>query len=177
MKNLTDEQLMLLINKGDLKLMQLLFDRYNVRLFNYCLKLTKNRVASEDIMQETFYKVIRHRQSFKNKTFSAWVFTITRNLCYDYLKKTKTNQLQTESLSDDSEHNLKEDNQTKERIKQLNKALDQLDAFDRELIVLSRYQRMKYKEIAEVLDASESAIKTRMHRALQKLKTYYFNPN
>ena len=177
MKDLTDEQLMMLINNGDLQMMHDLFERYHIRIYNYCLKLTKNKAVSEDIAQETFYKVLKHRRSFNNKTFAAWIFTITRNLCIDYLKKTKTSMLNTESLESNIENTSYNDNEKKERIEHLTNTLNKLSPIDKELIILSRYEKLKYKDIAVIMQMSEPAIKTRIHRALQKLKSHYFKTN
>ncbi|MDF1698829.1 MAG: RNA polymerase sigma factor [Saprospiraceae bacterium] len=174
MKDLSDEQLMILVNTGDVQMMRYLFERYNVRIYNYCLKITKNKTASEDIAQEAFYKVIKHRKSFNNKTFAAWIFTITRNLCIDYLKQNKTSTLNTKSLESNIDDISYDDNEKKESIEHLHNSLNKLSPTDRELIVLSRYEKLKYKEISDILNMSESAIKTRIHRALQKLKNHYF---
>ena len=177
MKNLTDEQLMMLINNGDLQMMHHLFERYNIRIYNYCLKLTKNKTVSEDITQETFYKLIKHRRSFRNKTFAAWIFTITRNLCIDYFKKTKLSTINTEFIESNIENNSYDDNEKKESIAHLKNILNKLNPIDKELIILSRYEKFKYKEIADIMNMTEPAIKTRIHRALQKLKSHYFKSN
>lgn len=177
MKDLTDEQLMILISNGSLQMMHELFERYNIKVYSYCLKVTRDKIVSEDITQETFYRVLKYRASFNNKTFAAWVFTITRNLCFDYLKKVKIDRLDTESLESNINNSCYDDNEKKERIEHLKSTLNKLSPTDKELIILSRYEKLKYKEIADIMKMSESAIKTRMHRALQKLRSDYFNAN
>jgi len=168
---------MTLINDGDLQLMNELFERYHVRIYNYCLKVTSNKAIGEDIAQETFYKVIKHRKSFKKKTFAAWIFTIARNLCFDYLKKEKSTQLNTESLQKNIDTYTYDDHEKRERIEHLERTLNKLDPIDKEVIILSRYENLKYKDIADIMDMSETAIKTRVHRALKKLRSYYFKAN
>lgn len=177
MKDLTDEQLMMLINSGDLQFMHELFERYHVRIYNYCLKVTSNKAMCEDIAQETFYKVIKHRKSFKKKTFAAWIFTIARNLCFDHLKKEKRTKLNIESLQRNIDTYTYDDNEEKDRVEHLENILNKLDPMDKEVIILSRYENLKYKDIADIMNMSESAIKTRMHRALRKLRSHYFNAN
>jgi len=174
LKELTDEQLMILINKGDLQMMNQLFERYSIRVYNYCVKVTREQTVSEDLTQETFYKVIKHRQSFNNKTFAAWIFTIARNLCFDYLKKAEKNKSKTEGLESHIEDSSYDYTTTSDRIEHLRNTLDQLDPLDKELIILSRYEKLKYKDIATVMKVSESAIKNRIHRALRKLRLQYF---
>ena len=174
MKALTDEQLMILISNGDLQMMHQLFDRYSVRIYNYCLKVTRDQTASEDLTQETFYKVIKHRQSFDNRTFAAWIFTIARNLCFDYLKNTEKRGLKMEGLESHMEDGNLDQADQRDRIEHLQKTLGQLDPLDKELILLSRYEKLKYKDIATIMNMSESAIKNRIHRALKKLRQQYF---
>lgn len=172
MKELTDEQLMILINNGDLQMTNQLFERYSARIFNYCVKVTRDQTASEDITQETFYRVLKHRHSFNNRSFAPWIFTISRNLCFDYLK----NAFRTEPLENHLENHACDHATTHDTVQALKSALDRLDPLDREVIVLSRYEKLKYRDIAAVMKMSESAVKNRIHRALQKLRLEYFKP-
>ena len=155
-------------------MMHQLFERYSVRIYNYCVKVTRDQSVSEDLTQETFYKVIKHRKSFNNRTFAAWIFTIARNLCFDHLKKVEKNELKTEGLESHIEDSIYDQSEAHERIEHLRKTLDQIDPLDKELILLSRYEKLKYKDIATVMKMSESAIKNRIHRALRKLRLQYF---
>ena len=165
---------MILVNTGDLQMMHQLFERYHVRIYTYCVKVTKNQLVSEDLTQETFFKVMKHRRSFNNNTFAAWIFTIARNLCFDYLKKEEKNASRTERLESQAEQPNNDLETTSDRIEHLRYTLDQLEPLEKELIILSRYEKLKYKEIASVMNMSESAIRNRIHRALQKLRLQYF---
>ena len=178
MKDLTDEQLMVLINNGDLQIMRSLFDRYHIRIYNFCLKLTHNKAVSEDLTQETFYRVIKHRKSFNNKSFAAWIFTIARNLCNDHFNKTKLSPLDTNTLEGNIENTTYyNDEEKKETIDHLKSTLNKLNTTDKELIILSRFEKLKYREIASIMNISEAAIKTRIHRALHQLRAHYFKSN
>ncbi|MEL7147056.1 MAG: sigma-70 family RNA polymerase sigma factor, partial [Bacteroidota bacterium] len=151
-----------------------LFERYSTRIYNYCLKVTRDQIASEDLTQETFYKVIKYRKSFNNRKFAVWLFTISRNLCFDYFKNTERNELKTEGLESYLEGSAGRHADASDQIEHLRNTLDQLDPLDKELILLSRYEKMKYKDIATIMKMSESAIKNRIHRALKKLRLHYF---
>ncbi|MEM6769383.1 MAG: sigma factor, partial [Bacteroidota bacterium] len=84
MVHLTDEALMQLVQQGDLDKMRPLFDRYHVRIYNYCLHLSGEREASKDITQEVFYRVLKFRATYRATTFATWLYAIARNLCYDH---------------------------------------------------------------------------------------------
>lgn len=135
LKQLTDEEIMLEIASGKLELLSILFDRYNLRIYNFF-----NKMVSEDLTQDVFIKVIRYRTSYKNGKFAAWIFTIARNIFSTYYQKTKkerTNEIDNDKL-DANETLAAESNQ--EAIDHLQKALLKLPNSDRELIVMHRYQ-------------------------------------
>lgn len=164
---------MLLALNGNLDAMKHLFERYNVKIFNYCLKMTGDRQISQDITQEVFYKMIKSRRTFNNNKFSPWIYTIAKNLCYDHFKTKKNNEI----VIDEHILNIPDEYQNERDdsdIKSLDKALNKLSVDERELIVLSKFQKLKYHEIGEILGATEGAIKTKIHRALKKLKQHYF---
>ena len=174
MENFTDEELMELIIGGNLDMMRHLFERYHIKIYNFCLQMTKDKDLSKDITQEVFYKVIKHRETYKQKRFSSWIYAIARNLCKDYYRILS----KTQRLNDKDLKNIYRINDTISEplgnIRQLNFALDRLSISDRELIVMGKYQGLKYHEIAEMTDSTLGAVKTKMHRAMQKLKDSYF---
>ncbi|WP_299111490.1 RNA polymerase sigma factor [uncultured Winogradskyella sp.] len=174
MENLTDEELMEFIIGGNLDMMRYLFLRYHIKIYNFCLQMTRDKDLSKDITQEVFYKALRHRETYRQNKFSSWIYAIARNLCKDYYKiLNKTQRLNEKDLKD-----IYKINETKSEplgnIRQLNFALNQLSNSDRELIVMGKYQGLKYYEIAEITDSTLGAVKTKMHRAMQKLKDAYF---
>lgn len=136
--------------------------------------MTRDKDLSKDITQEVFYKVLKHRETYRQKRFSSWIYAIARNLCKDHYKiLNKTQRLCDQDLKDSYQIN-----ETKSEplgsVRQLNLALNQLSNTDRELIVMGKYQGLKYYEIAEITDSTSGAVKTKMHRAMQKLKDCYF---
>ena len=172
MEHLSDEALMSQVAKGNLEVLGHLFQRYHQKIYNYCLLMIRDEEISKDITQDVFFKILKHRATFKNTRFSPWIYTIARNLCSDHYqsqKKTKkylTDLTYLESLGDESE-SLGSENR-------LRAALDLLATDDKELIIMSKYQKMKYKEIAEITGSTVTAAKTKTHRAMMKLRTHYF---
>src|ERR1700744_2506330 len=80
---------MLLVKDGHLSELTALFDRYQVGLYNFFLRLTLDRAASQDLTQNLFYRVIRYRQSFEpaQGTFRSWVYRMARNVHFDFCKQ------------------------------------------------------------------------------------------
>jgi len=165
---------MQLVQRGDLDKARLLFDRYQVQIYNYCLQLSGDREVSKDLTQEVFYKLLKFRSTYRSTTFSTWLYTIARNLCYDYYRSLR----KTEKRIHEFQSFLEQDNGVEEQslgdFNQLDRALRQLPMADRELIIMSKFQGMKYREIAVITNTSEGAIRTKTHRAINKLKGLYF---
>ncbi|WP_299669941.1 RNA polymerase sigma factor [uncultured Polaribacter sp.] len=173
MKHLTDEEIMLQIANNKLEMLTLLFDRYHVRMYNYFNKMVQNKMVSEDLTQDVFLKIIKYKASYNNGNFAAWIFTIARNVFSSYYQKTKkerANEIDDDQLA--SEVEISESKQ--EELDFLNKALLQLKTSERELIIMHRFQEIKYEQIAQIIGSSENAVKVKTHRALKKLKEIYF---
>lgn len=174
MSQLSDEEIMLKVSKGDLDLLRHLFDRYHLRIYNFFQKMARNQVVSEDLTQDVFAKVIRYRSSYNEGNFASWIFTIARNIFSSYYQKQKKERshMINDDLLGSGEVLLTESNE--DELKHLQKALLKLSNSDRELIVMHRFQKIKYEQIAEITGSSEGAIKVKVHRAIKKLKDIYF---
>lgn len=174
MKTLSDEEIMLAVSNGNLDRMTTLFDRYHLRIYNFLYKMTRDRMVSEDLTQDVFAKVIRYRTSYNNGNFASWIYTIARNIFSSYYQKQKRERshiIEDDTL--DSGDVLVTDS-NREELDHLQRALTKLKPTDRELIVMHRIQEIKYAQIAEITDSTETAVKVRVHRALKKLKDVYF---
>lgn len=174
MKHLTDEELMLAVASGELEKLSILFDRYHVRIYNFFYKMTQNKMVSEDLTQDVFIKIMKYRTSYQNGNFASWIYTVARNIFsshYQKQKKERANVVDDDLLQSD-EILITESN--REALDHLQKSLLQLSASDRELIVMHRFQQIKYEQIAEIVGSSEGAVKVKVHRALKKLKDIYF---
>ena len=174
MKQLTDEEIMLAIATGKLELLSILFDRYNIRIYNFFNKMVQNKMVSEDLTQDVFIKVIKYRTSYKNGNFAAWIYTIARNIFSSHYQKTKKERSNTfdDDKLDNNETLVSESNQ--DELEHLQQALLKLSNSDRELIVMHRFQEIKYEQIAQIIGSNENTVKVKVHRALKKLKEIYF---
>lgn len=168
---------MLLVKDGHLSELTALFDRYQVNLYNFFLRLTGDRAASQDLTQNLFYRVIRYRQTFQpaQGTFRSWIYRMARNVHVDYCKQAAR---EPGRLTDPEavEEGLAEQTSgyTQDQFQRLDEAMERLDVDQREVLVLSRYQGLKYEEIARIRDSSVAAVKVQVFRALKQLRTLYF---
>ena len=166
-----DEEIMAEVALGNLDLVKILFERHHVHVYNFLYKMSKDKMLSEDITQDVFYKLIKYRSSYNNGKFVSWMFTIARNSLSSHFKSAKAKYADMEHI----EHKLTEDQSGRnEEYSHLQKALDKLSKTDRELLILNRFQEIKYNELAEIMDSTSGAVKTKVNRALKKLKDIYF---
>jgi len=164
------------VKQGNLPEMSGLFERYHVKLFNFFLKLTHDQSVSQDLTQNLFYRVIKYRQSYKDdNSFKSWIYQMARNMHIDYCKQQKRSSDRFENVEEYDENVI--DHKPvfeEEEFERLDKALTKLNPEQLEIIVLSRYQGLKYEEISKIQNSTVAAIKVQMHRAIKQLREIYF---
>ncbi|MFT3823951.1 MAG: RNA polymerase sigma factor [Chitinophagaceae bacterium] len=173
----TDEAIMGQVQAGALADLSQLFDRYNVAIYNFFLRFTLDSQVSEDLTQSLFYRILRYRNSFDAGTgsFRSWMYRMARNLYVDHCKEKQRLNGLVKSVADYPEHIPETEEGFKERdFDRLKEAMARLAPADRELIVLNRYEGLKYAEIAEMRNMSLSAVKVQAHRAIKALRMLYF---
>lgn len=165
------------VKEGQLSDLGELFERYHVLLYNFFLKLTGDRNASEDLTQNLFYRVLRYKHTFNvnQGSFKSWLYQMARNQHADHYKKEKK-AAEILKHSDESVESIaiKESAYPEDDYEKLRTALGGLGPVDRELIVLSRFEGLKYAEIAKMKDISVGSIKVQIHRAIKELRNLYF---
>jgi RNA polymerase sigma factor (sigma-70 family) len=175
---LTDETIMLKVKDGHLSELTELFERYHVKLYNFFLKLTYDQASSEDLTQNLFYRIIKYRHSYGAEagTFKSWIYQMARNLHYDHLKEQKKNAAQFTKLEEAHEQvrGMERSSYNEEDFKKLDLALLKLQPDQREMILLSRFEGLKYEEISRMNGKSILAIKVQVHRAIKQLRHLYF---
>jgi len=169
---------MLKVRSGDLDKMALLFQRYHRPLFGFLFHMTRHREASEDLLQNVFYRMLRSRHTFTGQgDFKTWMYCIARNVVKDHLKKSRRapESYDTTDLAERIGAATRTDEQLERKleIRALQKALNSLSTESREVLILSRFQDLRNEEIALVLDISVGAVKVRIHRAINQLKEIY----
>ena len=169
---LADEELMFHVRNGTGEMLGILFSRYQSPLFNFYCKLTGNRSLSEDLVQDVFFRILKYRQTYKPGTsFKTWMYQIARNARLDTMRRQHPQVEIDDSLlpvtmpADKAQ-------QTQETAL-LHKALMRLPEEKREVLVLSRFQELKYEEIAVMLGCQPNAVKVKVFRALKDLRDIY----
>jgi RNA polymerase sigma factor (sigma-70 family) len=172
MKLAPDEDLMLEVRNGAGETLGVLFDRYHAPLYNFYAKLTGDRTLSEDLVQEVFLRILKYRQSYQPGTpFRAWIYQIARNARVDYYRKTPKHITFEPEMS--PAVTPKDAAQESEEAALLHQAMMQMPEEKREILILSRFQELKYEEIARLLGCELSTVKTRIHRAIQELRQVF----
>lgn len=168
---MTDEAAMTAVRKGDLDKAAILYERYKRVMFNFFLYLRYDRDQSLDFTQQVFYRMLRYRETYQDSyEFRTWIYRIARNVHNDNFQKNIfiINDLQhVEEVPDTNDW--EEENEINVR-----RALNMLPDDYRQVLVLSRYENMKYEQIAEVLGCTIPTVKVRVFRAIQKLREVYF---
>ena len=165
------------VKSGDLQQASLLFERYNKRIYNFLARMTMSKMLAEDLTQNVFLRMIKYRNSYREgNRFHSWIYQIARNVFSDHYQMHKnkfSGFVDVEKMSEviaDKEESMEQD----EREKILHRSLAMLNEEQRELLVLTRFQHLKYEEVAVIMDTTVANIKVKVHRAIQKLREHYF---
>lgn len=145
-----------------------LYSRYSQRIYAYCLKVTGNEDDARDIFQDTFMRFFKSAQSkLINENVPGYLITIARNLCLNFKRDKKP----TESLGDYQTSFFQDEYGEKELLEIIDKTLEKMGFEYKEAFVLRQYQGYSYQEIAEITGDTSSAIKNRVWRAKEKIKS------
>lgn len=168
----TDEALLQRAAAGDRGALARLYRRHHRSVHDLCFRLTGDAAAADDLVQEAFLRVYRYGAGFDGRArFSTWLYRLVRNLCIDHLRAGQREERRRRRLPDSGEPSVAPPADGDEaRLDLVRQALKRLKPERREVLVLSRYQGLKYREIAEVLEISLDAVKARAHRALRDLR-------
>ena len=183
----SDEGLMLAFRAGDARAFESLVRRHRAPVFNFILRYTGQRARAEDVLQETWLKVVRSSREYEPKAkFTTWLYTIARTLCVDSARKESYRQAASleapatgaegaegrplgEGLPDTAASPERGAHNARVR-PLLERALASLPEEQREVFVLREFSGVPFKEIAQVAGVSENTVKSRMRYALERLQ-------
>ena len=163
----SDKELMERFLRGEVEGFNLLVKNYKVRLFSLLYRLVGNREEAEDILQETFLRVYRQRESYDfNYSFSTWIYTIALNLCRNlYKRKKKVRFLGMDSLVNHPDPN-SENHGNRNRLSSiLEGAISSLPFKYRTVFLLRDVDQLSYEEVASTLSLPLGTVKSRVNRA------------
>jgi RNA polymerase sigma-70 factor, ECF subfamily len=170
------------LRRGDPDALSTLMARYQNRIYRYLLRLVRQPADAEDLFQQTWIRVAEKIQGFDtSRNFDAWLFTLARNLAFDHLRRVRPESLD-EPVSATSPDETRvsrlaasgpgpfEQLLTRERAGRLALALENLPLSYREVLSLRFEEEMKIEEIALVLAAPLSTVKSRLRRSLERMR-------
>lgn len=171
----TDEDLMNKTLTGDKKAYYLLVSRWNKQIFNFFYKNTQDITLSEDLSQEVFISVWKTKSYNPTAPFYSWLYRIAKNKLIDYGRKKKINFV---SVDDNPEVFEVESQKYQNNIDRLiqeeqeniiKKALGELPEDQRTIIILSKFQKLPYEDIAKIMNCSNDAVKVKVFRTIKIL--------
>ena len=166
-REVEDRDLIAKARRGDVEGYNLLISRWEKRVFNYLLRLVREREDALDLSQEVFLKAYQNLAKLDDPgRFGPWVFRIAHNEAFSLLRKRKPEvDLAAEDLERRPHRAF-----PMEMALAVESALGRLSPDQREAVVLKIYQGFKFEEMAEVLSCPVSTVKSRLYTALDLLK-------
>ncbi len=166
----SDAALIESIADGDKRALQVLLARHNQRVYRFVWRLTQDASAAEDIANEVFFQVWRGADRFQSKsTVSTWLLAIARNKAIAMLRRRKHEELDDEAAIADPSSDPEGALDKKNHSALLQRSLTVLSPVHRQVIDLVYYHEKSIAEVAEIVDAPQNTVKTRMFHARKQL--------
>jgi RNA polymerase sigma factor (sigma-70 family) len=178
LKKLEDFNIINGIKAGNVELFAEIIQRHEKRVYAFIIKMVKNtniEYMAEDLCQETFYKAYRYLYTFRKKdaSLSTWLHTIARHAVIDELRKSRYS-----IYLEDSPINLSANCEElpefiliqNERASMVQLAIGYLPTNQKKAIILREYEGKNYEEIAKILNATTSSVKSLLFRARNSIK-------
>lgn len=177
---LSDFELIEQIRQGNRNLIKELYSRYASKIYRKCFAIVKNQQEAEDLAHDILIKILTKLNTFKgNSTFSLWIHSVTYNHCINYIKRSRKISFQEpenwDRLPDDGEEEVLAKQHLEIQIEQLKVLMDELKIEERLVLTMFYKDNLSIRQISEMLEASESAIKMRLKRSRDKLYNLFKN--
>ncbi len=185
MKEFSDETYLLEeVKRGSHKAFEYLFRAYQPRLYSYAIRFVEDSDMAHDIVQECYLHLWEKRMLLEQVSLTSLLFTMVRNGCLNYLKhQSIVENYKIEYLAKiDGEERLYQADFTmsseyqllyNELQEQIQHVIDNLPERSKEIFLLSRFQGLKNREIAEQLHISTTAVEKHLSKALKSFADYF----
>jgi RNA polymerase sigma factor (sigma-70 family) len=171
---------MVAVARGNLASMSEIYRNRHRTLFRFFYRLTGRQATAEDLVHEVFLRMIRYRQTYREGAaeggFESWMYRIARNALTDHARKRRhevepgENEIETMESGRPTPFEMTAKRQD---LALLHRALRELPADKRELIVLARFQDLSYDQIGSIVGCGAGTVKTRVFRAMKELSHIY----
>ncbi|MCE5331179.1 MAG: RNA polymerase sigma-70 factor [Bacteroidales bacterium] len=162
------------IAKDDTRAFEILFHLYHKRIYAFAQNLLNSADDAEEIVQNVFLALWNQRKNLNiSGSFTSYIFAIARNMVYEHIRQKINKQAFSEYYL---EHNVEYSFITEEEVAynelegKIKQYIDLLPERRREIFILSRIEKMSYKEIAQKLNITENTVDTQIRNALNTLR-------
>lgn len=174
-----EKELLSQLREGDIKAFEYIYRSYSPRLYGSILKIVKSVVITEELLQDTFQRIWEHRKTIDiNRSFKSYLFTITRNLVYDYFNHASRQKLLEHYLqAKDAKyvHGFLNPFEEKESEQLLERAIHQLPPQRKLVYTLCKIEGKSYEDVSKALGISVSTISDHIVKATKSIKAYYLS--
>ncbi len=171
-QDMADEALLARVAQGDRQAIALLFERHQLKVYRFVLRLVADKASAEDIVSEVFIELWRHAARFEGRArLSTWMLAIARNKAVSAMRR-RIDQPLDEAMAEtiaDRASTAQETLEAAERNAVLRRCLAQLSPAHREIIDLVYYHERSVEEVAAIVGISAATVKTRMFYARRRL--------
>ena len=177
-----DAQLMLRVRDGDEECFRVLLEKYRNPVIRFVYRMVQDRAISEELAQEVFLRVYRSRATYEpTARFTTWLFRIATHLAINWLRDGRNERGQ-QRLDDDGDGDMpvrevadrrptvEQRMLDQTRLQEVRDAITVLPEKQRAAVLMHKYEEMEYAQIAQVLECSESAVKSLLFRAYESLR-------
>jgi RNA polymerase sigma-70 factor (ECF subfamily) len=176
-----DAELMLRVRDGDQASFGLLLDKHRSPVIHFLYRMVQNQAVAEELAQEVFLRVYKSRSSYEpTAKFTTWLFRIASHLALNWIRDGRNEKRQAsldEESPDGTAKQVPDRSRTVEqelvyqvKLREVRQAIESLPAKQRAAVMMHKYQEMEYAQIADVLNCSESAVKSLLFRAYESLR-------
>jgi RNA polymerase sigma-70 factor (ECF subfamily) len=150
----------------------ILYKRYSSKVYARSISLLKNEELAQDAVQDVFIKILTNLSKFGGKSkFSSWIYSITYNHCIDFIRRNK--KIQTVGMDSvleikDTGSEIADKELLETKFEQLKVVLEELPVRDKTVLLMKYQDGMSIKEICDITEKTESAVKMQIKRAKQK---------
>jgi RNA polymerase sigma-70 factor (ECF subfamily) len=183
-EGLSDAQIMLRVRAGDDSAFEYLVQKYRRPMLSFMYRMAHNTAVAEDLAQEVFLRVYRSREKYEaSAKFTTWLYRIASNLAVNHARDTRHQRPEnTVSLDEpepdtgltmdlpDTSLTAEEAILKRERLAAIRQRVEALPERQKMALIMHKYQQMDYRQIADALKLSESAIKSLLFRAYETLR-------